>query len=480
MNPTTQPAATGHLAGDRETKLVIAFFALIKTARLVDRDNRTYLDKRDDFFARLEREIDAEGQCVLKVFQNRYFVNEKLVRLSDDQLESAETVVQEWKTLGIGGVRFAASLVRDDLDQLITTLSDQKASEDNREAIAERLKSLGIEAVSLLAAHEETVGEVDTTERRQRYRQLARSSFFRAMDTVQNVMAAVSDEKDMNVARTKRVVHSLIDLLLQDESSLIELTAIKNYDDYTYAHSTNVCIYSLTIGVRIGMDRSRLSELGFSALFHDVGKVRLPHDLIAKPGAYDENDWVQMQRHPLLGAKTILRNMEFNMHTARAARGAFEHHINRDFTGYPVLRHDKREPTLMSKIIAIADTFDALTSGRVYIKKAIPADEVIRKMRYQMSAKFDPLLLKIFTDIVGIYPAGTLVLLSTEELALVLTQNDTDKTRPYVKIVGNREGLYDEPRWLDLADPANADRAIVRMVEPEKHGLNLQQFVLQD
>lgn len=479
----TQPATetkTSHLAGDRETHLVIAFFALYKTARMVDRDNRTYTDKRNDFFAKLEEEIDAEGQCAIKVFQDRYFVNEKMVRLSADQLKSAGTIVQEWQTLGIGGVTFASNITAEHLDKFIDTVTAERASTENREQISETLKALGLSSVSLLAAHEELMVDGDAVQQRQQMRKMARSSFFRAMSTVNDVMANVVDEKDLNVARTKRVVHSLIDMLLQDESSLIELASIKSYDDYTYAHSTNVCIYSLTIGVRIGMDRSRLSELGFAALFHDIGKVRLPHDLISKPGAYDENDWAQMQRHPLLGAKTILRNMEFNMHTARAARGAFEHHINSDFTGYPSLRHDRREPTLFSRIIAIADTFDALTSGRVYIKKAIPPDEVIRKMRYQMTAKFDPLLLKIFMDIVGIYPAGSLVLLSTRELALVLTQNDVDKTRPYVKIVGDRDGLFDEPQWADLSDPANAHRTIVRMVEPEKYGLNLQRFVLQD
>ncbi|MCM2272589.1 MAG: HD domain-containing protein, partial [candidate division Zixibacteria bacterium] len=307
-----------------------------------------------------------------------------------------------------------------------------------------------------------------------------RSAFFQAMTTVQELVVNVSQDREINLAKTRRVVQALIDHVSRDESSLLELAAIRDYDDYTYAHSTNVCVYALTMGARLGMDRSRLSQLGFSALFHDIGKVKLPKDLIQKPDAYDENDWIQMQRHPLLGAKTILSRLQLDEHTARAARSAFEHHINNDYTGYPTLSYRHQPLDLFSKIISIVDTFDALSSGRVYLRKSIAPDEVIRKMRHQMAVKFDPFLLKIFTNVVGIYPSGSLVLLSTEEIALVLTNNEQDLARPYVKIVGDRSGLLEEPIWIDLALPENVDRRILRLVDPSRYGLDLKQFILKD
>lgn len=260
----------------------------------------------------------------------------------------------------------------------------------------------------------------------------------------------------------------------------MELTAIKDFDDYTYAHSTNVCVYALTVGVRLGLDRPRLSQLGMTALFHDLGKIKLPADLIRKPDAFDENDWVQMQLHPMLGAKTILRNLKFDAHAARAARGAMEHHINSDFTGYPQLRLDKRPPNLFSKIITIVDTFDALTSGRVYIKKKIEADEVFKKMRFQMQVKFDPFLLKIFNDIIGVYPAGSLVLLSSNEIAMILTNNETDKARPLVKIIGDRDGLFAKPTWANLASEEHRHRRVIRIIDPERYGIDIKNFILED
>ncbi|MCB2230073.1 HD domain-containing protein [bacterium] len=484
MSDIRSESASARAGSEVEQRLVTALFVLIKTARLVDTGNATFKTKLEDFCARLDTVIADYGEAAFKVHNERYFVNDAVVKLSDDNRAAADTVVRDWAKVGIGGVRFSGDVIADEITRFVVELAQMRPDEHNLEQLAEHLKSLGIEHVELLGVREEVYtddGTPETTEVvRQKVRKSARAAFFQSISTVQEVMHQASEAEDINVAKTKRVIHSLIDHIILDESSMIELTALKNYDDYTYAHSNNVCVYSLTMGVRIGMDRSRLSQLGFAALFHDVGKIRLPKDLIRKPDAYDDNDWFQMQRHPLLGAKTLLRNLEFSLFTARAARGAFEHHINSDFTGYPQLKYHRREPTLFSRIIAIADTFDALTSGRVYMKRKITPDEVIKKMRFQMAVKFDRLLLKVFTDIVGIYPAGSLVLLSTEEIALILTHNDKDRSRPFVKIVGDRSGLLPDPIWADLSSEEHQERRILRLIEPEKHGLQLEQFILQD
>lgn len=464
-----------------EIRFLAAFFAMFKTARLVDTANAAFQNRLDEFMNRFDQLVEDDEGAEVKAYGNRFFLNDKIVRLPDDAAFGARNVVNDWRLVGIGGVHFHKEISRDEMSRFFSRFAKVKPSEDNRESLAARLKDLGMHNIELLGLRvTNLMDEKDYLKLRKKFREMARSSFFRAMSTVRDSMVSVEQDKDINVAKTKRVIHSLIDHILEDESSLIELTSIKSFDDYTYAHSTNVCVYSLTIGARIGMDRGRLSQLGFAALFHDVGKVKLSKDLITKPDSFDENDWLQMQRHPLLGAKTILRSLHLNIHTARAARVAFEHHINNDFTGYPQLHYDKRETTLFSKVVSIADTFDALTSGRVYIKRSIPPDEVIRKMRYQMKVKFDPLLLKVFTDIVGVYPAGSLVLLSTDEIALVLTHHENDHARPFVKIVGNRDGLLERPLWVDLSLPEHADRQIVRMIEPEAHGLDARQFILAD
>jgi HD-GYP domain-containing protein (c-di-GMP phosphodiesterase class II) len=347
------------------------------------------------------------------------------------------------------------------------------------EEVSERLTELGIDGISLLAADEKKKEVVLTEENRTYMRRAARVTFFRAISVVQDAMFRTANDKDIDISKARRVVHSLIDRISQDECSLIELTNIRDFDEYTYAHSANVCVYALTMGIRLGLDRQQLSQLGFAALFHDIGKVKLPEDLIRKPDVFDENDWIQMQRHPLLGAKTILRNMRFDQHTARAALVAFEHHINNDYTGYPVL-NNKRPTTLFSRIVSIADTFDALSSGRVYLKKSIPPDEVLRKMMYQMTVKFDDFLLKLFVNIIGVYPAGTLVLLSTEQLAVVSRNSSTNLSRPAVKLIGDKSGPYNEFTELDLSQPEHAGKRVMKIIDAAKYNIDIKSIILSD
>jgi HD-GYP domain-containing protein (c-di-GMP phosphodiesterase class II) len=481
MNTVIEETATRSLAGQAEEKLVHLFFVLYKNARIVDKNNPSFKRQCANFHELLLALFVDANEVVIKIIAGRYFINHKLVRFDDRGLSGAASIVAEWEALGLGGVSFHFGVTLEQIEQLFLFVANVKPTAHNVESMSESLKTYRQPSIRFLSAKElQSELPTVTEEIRRQFRVAARSTFFRAVTVVEEVMASSAEGKEINTSKTKQVIRSLIDHIMNDEQSLLELASIKDFDDYTYAHSTNVSVYSLTLGVKLGLDRARLSQLGFSALFHDIGKVKLPADLIRKPDSYDENDWIQMQLHPLFGAKTILRNLKFEIHTARAARAAFEHHINADFTGYPTLRHQKYPHNLFSQIISIADTFDALTSGRVYLRKAFAPDQVLKKMHYQMKVKFDPLLLKIFNDIIGVYPAGTLVLLTTDEIALVLTNNEKDKARPYVKIIGTKEGLLETPEWVDLSLPEHTHRRIVRMIDPSRYGLDIRDFVLSD
>jgi len=469
------------IGGTAEEQLLRAFFAMHKTARIIEENNETFSRQLDTLLEHLSTIARHSGDVIIKAVADRYFVNDKVVVIDDRDNCGAPQVVAEWRRLGLGGVRLLPEIARKEISGFFTFVAGINPNDDNTEELCVQLKSYKLPNLQLLSIKEVAPKQPQVSEEvRRQFRTMARKTFFQAMTVVQEAVTNTAEDRDINVAKTKRVVHSLIDHIVRDEYSLLELTSIKNFDDYTYAHCTNVCVYSLTLGVRLGMDRPRLSQLGFAALFHDIGKVKLPSDLIRKPEAYDEGDWIQMQRHPALGAKTVLRNLKLSAHTARAARVALEHHINSDFTGYPLLRHDRRASNLFSRIVSIVDTFDALTSGRVYLRQSMSPDVVLKKMRYQMNVKFDAFLLKLFTNVVGVFPAGSLVLLNTDELALVLTNNDDDRSRPVVKIVGDKSGLFEETVWVDLSNPEHRHRSILRMVEPERYGLDIKDFVLRD
>ncbi len=481
MSVAADSHASIAVAGKNEEKLLNLFFILYKNARIVDCSNPAFQRQCGTFFELLQVMFEETNETTIKNIAGRFFVNHKLTHFGEQTKASVVEIIAEWEAIGLAGVKILPDITLEEILEFYKFVSGIKPTADNIEQLAEAIKKHRQPNIRFLSAKEvaEDTSSLSEDDRKQ-LRANARSMFFRAMSIVEENMVNLSQGMDVDISKTKRVVRSLIDHISKDEQSLLELASIKNFDDYTYAHSTNVCVYALTLGVRLGLDRARLSQLGFAALFHDVGKVRLPLDLIKKPTSYDENDWVQMQKHPQLGAKTILRNIKFDTYTARAARAIFEHHINADFTGYPLLRLSKRPLNLFSKIISIVDTFDALTSGRIYIRKPTPPDITLQKMFYQMKVKFDPFLLKIFNDIIGIYPAGTLVLLNTEELALVLTNNETNKARPYIKIVGNRDGLLEVPEWVDLTLPEQSHRKIIRRVDPARYGLDIRDFILSD
>lgn len=479
MEPVQLETNRLELAGKDEQALINSFFALFRTAAYVEQNNEAYLTQSAKFHRIFRKVVDNSGKVAIKVLEGRIFVCDKLVKFDSDGMVRARSIIDNWHQLGIGGMILEEYLDSRRIDKLIYLITRIKLSEHGKKAVGERLVDLGVDGITLLGVKKKEGKAPLGDDKRLRIRRAARVTFFRAISVVEDVMVRTSENKDINISQTRRVVHSLIDQIATDESSLIELTSIRDFDEYTFAHCTNVCVYALTMGVRLGMDRQRLSELGFAALFHDLGKVRLPDDLIRKPDTFDENDWKQMQKHPQLGAKTILRNLRFDQHAVRAAVAAYEHHINADFTGYPML-HDKRPTNLFSRIISIADTFDALTSGRVYMKKAISPDEVLRKMMYQMAVKFDAFLLKLFVNIIGIYPAGTMILLSSDELAVVIKNNASNLMNPIVRVIGDRSGPLDEFMDIDLSLPEYSSRRITRIVDPVKYGLDIKQIILAD
>lgn len=479
MNNVQKENKLVDVAGKDEVAFINAFFILFRTAQYVDANNATYQTQSSKFYMSFRRLVDAYGKITVKVIDGRIFVHDKLVRFDSEGIVRARGVVDAWHQVGVGGITLDDSLDSRQIDKFIYLVNSLDRQNRNREDVAARLTELGIEGITLLAAVKKEKRAVLTEEKRKLMRRTARVTFFRAISVVEESMTRASHDKEIDISKARRVVHSLIDQISEDECSLIELTNIRDFDEYTYAHCANVCVYSLTIGVKLGLDRTQLSDLGFAALFHDIGKIRLPEDLIRKPDVFDEDDWIQMQRHPILGAKTILRNLQLSRQTARAAIVAFEHHINRDYTGYPSLI-DKRPLNLFSKIVSIADTFDALNSGRLYIKKAIPPDEVLRKMMYQMNVKFDEFLMKLFVNIIGVYPPGTMVLMTGDRLAVIVKTNPGALSRPVIKVIGDKSGPYVQFEEIDLAMEEHADKRVIRIIDPSKYNIDIKNILLSD
>lgn len=274
-----------------------------------------------------------------------------------------------------------------------------------------------------------------------------------------------------------------VNCIMQDESSLLGLANIKNYDEYTFNHSVNVAIYAIALGQRIGIPKMILSHLGMAGLFHDIGKIKIPRAILNKKEKLSAEEWTVIRFHPVVGAEMIIQMKEWGELSTRLIGATFEHHLKYDLSGYPKLSR-KRNLTLFGKVVALADFYDALVRPRVYRKFPYVSEKILGLMLERAGKDFDPALVKVFINMIGIFPLGTLVLLNTNEMGIVMqTQEDPDLIdRPRVCLLYYSDGEYRKGKIVDLGEMDDEGRtfkrSIVKTLDPNEYNLNVAEFLI--
>jgi putative nucleotidyltransferase with HDIG domain len=230
-------------------------------------------------------------------------------------------------------------------------------------------------------------------------------------------------------------VDSLAQAVSSNRTALIALTALKNYDNYTFTHMVNVSILTMSQARALGIDGAPLRELGLAALMHDIGKVRTPTEILNKPDKLTDAEFEVMRMHVVDGAEILRRTPEM---PAVAPVIAFEHHLRLDGTGYP-FGVRRGGLNIGTQLCSIADVYDAMRSQRAY-QKAFPSDRILEVMKRNDGHQFDQHLVRRFTQLLGIYPPGNLVRLDTGELAVVVAVHAPEPYRPRVKVVVSGAG----------------------------------------
>jgi len=296
------------------------------------------------------------------------------------------------------------------------------------------------------------------------------------VSVTRELMTSVRMGRSPNVKKIKRVVQGIVDQILNEETSLIGLTTIRDYDEYTFTHSVNVCIFSVALGKRLGFGKVQLYDLGMAALFHDIGKSRVPAEIINKAGGLSDDEWRLIAAHPWLGALALFQLRGQQELPFRSMIVAHEHHMKLDLTGYPrPIR--PRALSMFSKIVAVADGFDAATSRRSYQTQPLSPAQVLQEMRDNPRRGMDPVVVKAFINLTGIYPVGTLVVLDTFELGIVHSVNAVPEmlSRPMVRVISDSMGNLLHPGTLVDLSEQNSDgaflRTIIKTENPERYGI---------
>jgi len=465
-------------------ELVHQFYIMVKTARIYEPSNDNYIRQIEKFTDCLENAFKSAGGVSVSSTEGYLFFSDLRLRISIDGYIASKAVQETFDRLEISGLKFKANFTAEILSKVFRIVANipPTEEEDNLQIFKHELETAEIDCLEIIPITSISTSSSKPKTIKQKKR-LAKQNFFGAINAVSEIVGQSSVREELSVARVKRVVHALVDQILNDESYLLELTALKDFDDYTFVHSVNVSIFAVTVGLRLGFTRPMLAEIGFAALFHDIGKLMIPKDLLNKPGALDKVDWEQMREHPVHGVRLLGNTMALDSHTARAMLVAFEHHKNLDGSGYPYINRTE-EINLYSRIVAICDCFDALTSGRKYQREKLGLDSTIREIQKLAGTKFDPLLIKVFTNIVGVYPAGSLLLLDTGELAYVLSSDPEDIFRPRVKIIANTSGVLAKPFVVELTEKsANSDtylRNVVKVVDAQKYNIDISPYILAE
>jgi putative nucleotidyltransferase with HDIG domain len=298
-----------------------------------------------------------------------------------------------------------------------------------------------------------------------------RRMYLDAVSAAETVWESARTEKQPDAAEARAMVDGLAHAVSQNRTALLALATLKKYDDYTFTHMVNVSILTMAQARGLGIDGPLLRELGLAALMHDIGKVRTPLEILNKPEALTEDEFAIMQRHPVDGAE-ILRSTP-DMPTL-APVVAFEHHLRLDGSGYPLgLRRETLN--LGTMLCSIADVYDAMRSQRSY-QNAFPSDRVLAVLKRNDGLQFDQHLVRRFVQLVGIYPAGSVVRLDTGDTAVVVTVYAPDPGRPHVKIIIDAAGTpLGRPRDIKLWEcPAEGDgpRSIAAPVDPADVGVD--------
>jgi putative nucleotidyltransferase with HDIG domain len=306
----------------------------------------------------------------------------------------------------------------------------------------------------------------------------AREVYDRSISVIFDIMSELRMGKIPSSENAKQVISEMSDLILQDKNALLALTMLKGYDEYTYVHSVNVGILCLAYAAHEGLTGDELRGVGLAGLLHDVGKVRTAEEIVKKPGSLTEEEIAIMKKHPVLGAEILSRMKDVSPETHDMV---LMHHVKFNHEGYPKLETG-RTVHPYSMVVAIADCYDALTTLRPYQKPRPPTD-AIKLMRKLAGKDLDPEMLGRFVDMLGTYPAGTFVRLSTNEIAIVVTPNALDVVVPKVKVILDTQGAsLSEPLEVDLAEGSetqnDADRRIVVAgVNPLMYGLDPTQYL---
>ena len=456
---------------EQGSALLVRLTALMRTARTYDVSNQAFQRQMREFMGLVRALLEDAEDVTLVVVADYFYLNGVRVKAEARVLGAYHGLLADFERRKIGGLRFLNAIQEPEVErffQIFLAAEDPAIAERLPEAVAEA----AVENIVIVPASEleaEDVGrELANEPKAQGDRRRARKTFWRAMSGAKKIVLRARETGRPDLRHAKRVVQPIVDNIMKHDYSIVGLTALKDHDEYTYAHCVNVSVLSIGMGQTLGLPRQALADLGVAGLLHDLGKMTIPGDVLRKPGKLDAGEWEMMRRHPIEGALMISRMPGLSPVMLDAMRACLEHHMNYNRTGYPEISLDWGQAT-MSRIVAMADCFDAVTAHRAYDTRPRTPFEGLQLLLGPIRVNFDPAVLWSLVRTVGLYPAGTVLQTESGHVVLVTSPNAKDVMRPHCRVLVRPDGTMPTEDAPELWDPMPDTEHAVRILKPEEH-----------
>lgn len=297
-----------------------------------------------------------------------------------------------------------------------------------------------------------------------------------AQNYINDLLSSVERDHQLRLDGFQEVVKNCVTSIMSNASAMFWLTKIRHEDAYTAEHCLRVGVLAITFGRFLDFPEKDLQTLGMCGMLHDVGKMKIPNDVLNKPGALSPDEWQLMRRHPEFGHQLLQEQRELDPVVLDAA---LSHHERLDGTGYPN-GVSGLNISLFARLISIVDAYDAMTSDRPYMKGRSTAEAL--KILYKCSGnQFDGSLVEVFIRMIGIYPSGSLVELDSGEIAVVVSSRPNRKLQPVVEVVRDADGNGCTPRMIDLSAPdaneGNSAPKIRKALPDGIDGFDLESYI---
>lgn len=366
---------------------------------------------------------------------------------------SSAQAMQEFSELGAHSFQLRPGLQPDELRRVAEFLSH--AADDDRRPIGERLSERGISHVS--------VGRIVPLDTRWRAPHWGDTppppmdpSYAEALSRAEQTFETAAAGQSLNAIDIRELVQLLIGKVARSNAALAQILTLKNYENLTYCHSVNVAILSLMLGRQLRLDEGMLTILVEAALLHDIGKTRVPLEIVQKPGALDQAERTIIEAHTTFGAEILVDTD--GVHPL-APTVALEHHRGINGTGYPNLG-DGVIPHAMSQIVSVADIYEALTGARSY-REPMKPEQACLVLAREAGTKLNTAFVKAFVSAVTFFPVGSLVRTNRDEIGIVLRTNSKDPLHPLISVTNDTfDAVFGE---VDTSE-RDADGQYVRQI----------------